>query len=549
MKIGNRLFELCKRNTDSDYINRKLYRLLYSENLYLMAYENIKSNKGILTKGTTPLTMDGISRARITRLINSLKDETYQPKPCRRVMIPKANGKLRPLGLPDADDKLVQEAIKMILECIYDSPQGATFSKDSFGFRTNLGGTPQGGIISPILANIYLHEFDMYVQKLQQEKGTEMIPSLEYGRYASLKHHYKVRLRKYPPGDERRKEIKQKMRVLQQQQWNIPSRVLKDPSKGHISYVRYADDWMIAIKGSKSYANEIMELCQRFYEERLKLVWNQEKSKLIRTTDEDTEFLGVLLHFRRRNQTKYVNFVIRGVKSQKRSVRINDLVLNVPKHMVLKRLVNKGFLKISNGEYKPVNMTKFVSMSDYEIVSRYNSIVRGIVNYYSFCNNPNELAHIRHLMHMSLICTLGDRRNICRTKVWKKYGKKTTVTTGDGKRTISYEPAKDFKRRPMNFRSKFLKRDIAAEFLLWSIRSKSLLRDYGCAICGTLKHIRKSGVTYNGFDRVMRYINRKQIPVCRNCHDDIHQHKHDDKSLEELANHIALSMGIRKPKR
>jgi len=82
------------------------------------------------------------------------------------------------------------------------------------------------------------------------------------------------------------------------------------------------------------------------------------------------------------------------------------------------------------------------------------------------------------------------------------------------------------------------------------------LRDYGCAICGTqhdiqvhhVKHIRKSGVTYSGFDRVMQYINRKQIPVCQNCHDDIHQHKHDDKSVEELANHIALRMGIRKPK-
>jgi len=195
---------------------------------------------------------------------------------------------------------------------------------------------------------------------------------------------------------------------------------------------------MIAIKGSKSYAKEITELCRKFYEERLKLVWNQEKSKLIRTTDEDTEFLGVLLRYRNRRQTKYVNFVCGGVKSQKRSVRINDLVLNVPKDMVLKRLENKGFFKISNGEYRPVSMSKFVSMSDYQIVSRYNSIVRGIVNYYSFCNNPQELADITYLMHRSLICTLKSRHQTAWKKVWKKYGKKTTVMSDSRISTMEY---------------------------------------------------------------------------------------------------------------
>lgn len=329
MKIESRLFELCKRNTDSQYLNKRLYRLLYSEDLYVMAYENIKSNTGILTMGTTSYNMDGINMERVRKLIKRLEDETYQPNPCRRVLIPKTNGKFRPLGIPDADDKLVQEAVRIILECIYDSSQGATFSKYSFGFRRDLGchdalesvhdqfrkcawlikadikgffdnvnhqvliellskriddekfirliwkflragfvekgqfqktlkGTPQGGIISPILANIYLHEFDNYVERLKQEKGTDTEPSLEYGKVAAKKNYYKTKLKQYPPQAQERKEIGLKIKALQEQQMNLPSRILKDPSKGCIQYVRYADDWIIAIKGSKSYATEIM---------------------------------------------------------------------------------------------------------------------------------------------------------------------------------------------------------------------------------------------------------------------------------------------------
>lgn len=193
-----------------------------------------------MTKGTDQKTIDGMSIKRIDNLISKLRDESYQPQPSRRTYIPKKNGKMRPLGIPSFDDKLVQEVMRMILESIYEG----SFSKNSHGFRPNrschtalnqiqvtftgvkwfiegdikgffdninhnkmieilseriqderflrlirkflragymeewtyhntYSGTPQGGIISPILANIYLDKLDSFLNSLKEhfDKG------------------------------------------------------------------------------------------------------------------------------------------------------------------------------------------------------------------------------------------------------------------------------------------------------------------------------------------------------------------------------------------
>ncbi len=99
--------------------------------LWMRAYGNIYANKGALTKGVDDSTLDGISKERIAKIIELIKVGDYQPKPARRVYIPKKNGKKRPLGIPTADDKLVQEVIRILLETVYET----VFSKSSHGFR------------------------------------------------------------------------------------------------------------------------------------------------------------------------------------------------------------------------------------------------------------------------------------------------------------------------------------------------------------------------------------------------------------------------------
>lgn len=234
MEILTKLQENSQKNQDEVFT--RLYRYLLRPDIYFIAYQHLYSNKGAGTKGVNDDTADGFSEQYVTAIIEALRTGSYEPKPVRRTYIQKKNGKLRPLGLPVFADKLVQEAIRMILEAIYEP----IFSIYSHGFRpgrschtalamikheftgakwfiegdikgcfdnidhsTLIGvlnrkikdarflnlirmflkvgymedwnfhetysGCPQGGIISPILANIYLNELDRYITQLKKE--------------------------------------------------------------------------------------------------------------------------------------------------------------------------------------------------------------------------------------------------------------------------------------------------------------------------------------------------------------------------------------------
>lgn len=114
----NVLNSLREHSAQNNYSYDRLYRILYNQDFLLMAYQNIYANKGNMTAGVDGQTIDAMSLDRINRIISNLKDEKYSPNPARRTYIPKKNGKMRPLGIPSIDDKLVQEAMRMILEAI-----------------------------------------------------------------------------------------------------------------------------------------------------------------------------------------------------------------------------------------------------------------------------------------------------------------------------------------------------------------------------------------------------------------------------------------------
>jgi retron-type reverse transcriptase len=113
----------------------ELYRQLFNPQLYLLAYGRIYSNKGAMTPGTDQETVDGMSLAKIGRIIDAIRHERYRFKPVRRIHIPKKNGKTRPLGLPSWSDKLVGEVIRLLLEAYYEP----RFSDRSHGFRPGRG--------------------------------------------------------------------------------------------------------------------------------------------------------------------------------------------------------------------------------------------------------------------------------------------------------------------------------------------------------------------------------------------------------------------------
>ncbi len=122
---------LCKHSNELNYKYERLYRILFNEQMFHVAYQRIYAKQGNMTAGTDGRTVDQMSIQRIDNLIVALKDESYQPHPARRVYIPKKNGTKRPLGIPSFEDKLVQEVIRMILEAIYEGH----FEWTSHGFR------------------------------------------------------------------------------------------------------------------------------------------------------------------------------------------------------------------------------------------------------------------------------------------------------------------------------------------------------------------------------------------------------------------------------
>jgi retron-type reverse transcriptase len=113
----------------------ELYRQMFNKDLYLLAYGNIYANQGAMTPGASSETADGMSEAKIDRIIKEMRAERYRFAPARRAYIPKKNGKLRPLGLPSWSDKLAGEVVRLLLEAYYEP----RFSGRSHGFRKGRG--------------------------------------------------------------------------------------------------------------------------------------------------------------------------------------------------------------------------------------------------------------------------------------------------------------------------------------------------------------------------------------------------------------------------
>ena len=136
LKSLERLEVIRKLNgANREWVNDDLYRLMLRKDMYVLAYERLKSIPGNMTPGTDDETLDGFSEEEIGKIIAQMKDESYQCRPVRESFIPKANGKLRRLGIPCPRDKIVQEVVRIILEAVYDSPHGPYFSEHSYGFR------------------------------------------------------------------------------------------------------------------------------------------------------------------------------------------------------------------------------------------------------------------------------------------------------------------------------------------------------------------------------------------------------------------------------
>lgn len=589
MEILTKLQENSKKNHDEVFT--RLYRYLLRPDIYYVAYQHLYSNKGAGTKGVTDDTADGFSEIYIENIIEALKNEMYQPKPVRRTYIKKSNGKMRPLGLPVFTDKLIQEAIRMILEAIYEP----IFSDYSHGFRParschtalaqikkeftgarwfiegdikgcfdninhavlveiinqkikdarflklirsflkagymedwkyhkTYSGCPQGGIISPILANIYLNELDRHVMKIKKEfdVATKARYTPEYTKLVGLRQrlHNKI---KNSNGIEREKLIEE-YKSATAQMLKLPAKQCDDKK---IKYVRYADDFLIAVNGNRQDCEKIKQELTEFISTTLKMELSQEKT-LITHSNTPARFLGYDVRVRRDQQIKPKG------KFKTRSMN-NKVELSIPfKDKIEKFLFSNGIVKqrSDNGKLEPIHRPQLLNRTDLEIVTIYNAELRGICNYYGLASNFNKLIYFNYLMEYSCLKTLAGKHRSKVSKIRAMY------KDGTGKWAIPYETKTVIKK--MYFANyadckgkKFtdIVPQTAKNYSHDVTTLESRLKAKICEVCGCTENDRyeihhvnkvKNLKGKSEWEKIMIAKRRKTIVVCHKCHMAIH---------------------------
>jgi group II intron reverse transcriptase/maturase len=576
----------------------RVYRSLFSEDLFLTAYDKIARNRGALTVGTENDTADGMNLKRIQRIIEDLRHERFKFHPARRIQIPKKSGGTRPLGIPNFTDKLVQEVLRMILEAYY-KPR---FRDSSHGFRPGRGchtaltmmryefkgaawfiegdirgcfdnidhevliqilardiqdgrllnllrmglkagyledwqynrtysGTPQGGILSPLLANIYLHELDEYIEDT-------LIPQYTRGRKRASNQEYD-RLRKHI-ATVRKVGNKKLVKQLVSQYRKLPSQNVNDPNYRRLHYVRYADDFILSFVGPKAEAEDVKTAISLFLKEKLHLELSSSKTLITHARTEHAQFLGYdisVYHADHKVTPKG------GQRIKTRSVN-GCIRLGIPFGKIDE--LNKEYM---SGE-KILHDARLLAYSDAQIIDTYQRKFRGMAEYYKFATDRDKLSKLKYVMEVSLTKTLAHKFKTTVSRIYRRYAGKRTVQ-GNTYKVLAVEvPAKTKTRHiywgavPLNV----IKPNIEAiddnatlPNTIFGSRTDLIqrLQANECEICGSqehceVHHIRKLSDLKNrwrgrkekpAWVTSMIALQRKTLVVCKECHVIIHSGK------------------------
>ncbi|HEV2598621.1 reverse transcriptase domain-containing protein [Sphingopyxis sp.] len=481
--VEKRLASILALSKQGKRING-LFRLLACTRIWEQAYEDIASNQGALTPGVDPNnTLSGFSLQRVERIIAGIMDGSYRFAPVRRLYIPKPDGRQRPLGIPTADDKLVQAAVKIILEHVYEpifSDRSHGFRKgrschsaleqirygwsgvkwlvevDVSGFFDNVdhdillnllrkridderligligrmlkagymedwrfhrtfSGTPQGGVISPILANIYLHALDEHMEAMKAgfDKGKRRRSNPEWEVLKRRIEHCGRKIeRRRRRGDETDiPALMAEIGELKQKRRDVPFSDWFDPDFRRLTYCRYADDFLIGVIGSKADARAVMEAVQTYLNTALRLDTSPQKTG-IRKASKGAAFLGY--NVRTHTHHRHHHYRQEGKRTTLAKVASDRVQLHAP----IGRLVafaernRLGSYYMNKGSMRP----EMCNHSDLEIIIRYNAMMRGLAEYYKLGTSwRREISRLYHVWWRSLINTLA-RKHKCSAAV------------------------------------------------------------------------------------------------------------------------------------
>jgi len=554
----------------------RIYRQLFNKDLWIAAYGRIARNDRSMTSGATDETVDGMSLDKIDGLIDLLRNERYRWTPVRRVLIPKGNGKTRPLGIPTFSDRLLQQVMRSILEAYYEpqfSPRSHGFRPErgchtamkeifivwkgirwfvegdikgcfdnidhavlleilreniddgrflalvagllkaghleDWQYRPTLSGTPQGGIISPLLANIYLNKLDQFVE-------TTLIPEYTRGKVrkrTKRADQVQGKLHRLRKAGADGATLKPWIKELRQIVTSDPM----DPDYRRLRYIRYADDFLLGLAGPREEAEEIKAKIGAFLRDHLKLEMSPEKTKITHAGREKARFLGY-------------------------DITVRYPLGTVAPMVPAQKIEEKAAKYMRDGI--PVHRPELLSESDYTIVSKYGSEYRGYVQYYAYAGNRFWLNRLRRVMEVSMLKTLATKHRTTVSRTARKF-RSTSYDKGKWMRSYTVtvdRPGKD----PLTARFGGLSLRPQPHWMITdgptnldrrqNIRSELVTRlvQGTCELCGStdriqVHHIRKmADLKRPGrrelatWKQVMIARQRKTLVVCRPCHDNIH---------------------------
>ncbi len=399
---------------------------------------------------------------------------------------------------------------------------------EDWKYNRTLSGTPQGGIISPLLANIYLHELDKFMADMKAgfAKPKDRVFSPEYMHIADRVHHISKLLKKETDPN--------RIAALRKEHKEKRAQMLKLPAKSQtdkrINYVRYADDFLVGVVGSKEDCENIKAKIKAFLADKLKLELSDEKT-LITHSAKYARFLGYDVRLRRNWQIK------NGGQGYGQRTLSNKVELNVPlTDKIEKYLFDRKAVKWANGALRPVHRGALVTMTDLEILMVYNAELRGICNYYGIASNFGKLGYFAYLMEYSCLMTLASKHKSSVGKMLEQYkdskgGWCIPYETRKGKKYMYFAQYQDCKA-PQIFG------DAIPHAVPQTIKAhssfESRLMAKKCEFCGCtdsekyeIHHVHKlkdlKGKTM--LEQVMLARRRKTIVLCEKCHHNLHNGK------------------------
>nr|YP_004927430.1 COB-ai2 protein [Yarrowia galli]CCC29072.1 COB-ai2 protein [Yarrowia galli] len=555
--------------------------------MYTAAYQKTRSKPGMMTPGISPDTLDGMSSERMRSMISQLQSEKFQFTPGRRMEIDKANGGKRPLTIGKPTDKLVQEVIRMVTEAIYEP----NFSTNSHGFRPNrschtatrqmfvkckgttwwmegdikacfdsmphdklmsllankikdqrflqtmqkalnagymysnqlkynIVGTPQGSIMSPMLANIYLDQTDKYVESIKSnfdQKTKQWSRTTEWRREQARTQ----RAKKAGADSSTTRKLSKTTR-------STPS-VKRTSDIRNIEYIRYADDWVVAVNGSYeetiNMLNQITSFCND-----MGLTVSPTKTKVTNMHKDHVTFLGTNIKY----NTHTTYSTRKGGHKQRNS---GFLVLSAPMDRMYKKLIATGFMK----NYRGVSRMTWLPLSMRQMMHMGNSMISGYLNYYSFAHNRGNLASVIHYMIRDTMArTLAHKLSTKRrAKVYKKYGMDTKLYDQENRDMTGKPKTMCQLKRPLYTKDvwDFKVNEVNHNVVNLYANNVSLANtdDLSCKVCASkhkveMHHIRQmkdinKKISKYTLEYLMMKANRKQMALCRECHMKHHSGK------------------------